>query len=192
MLGERGVEVVLRDQVASVDAGGLSLASGKRYESRCVVWSAGVRPAPLIAKFDLAQSEHHAVVVNADLSVKDAPDVWALGDCAQIPKPGGGFYPQTAQDAVHEAKLLARNLLANLRGRATKPYVYRSRGTIASLGAREGLAKIGDRLTLSGFPAWFLWRTYYLTQLPGNDRRARVAIDWTLDFPFPADIASVR
>ncbi|MDQ2858804.1 MAG: NAD(P)/FAD-dependent oxidoreductase [Candidatus Eremiobacteraeota bacterium] len=192
MLGRRGVDVVLRDEVAAVDAGGISLASGKRYETRCVVWSAGVRPSPLAAKLDLAHSKHHAIVVNADLSVKGTPDVWALGDCAQIPKPGGGSYPQTAQHAVHEAKRLARNLLAKLRERETKPYAYRARGMMASLGAHEGLAEIGGRITLSGLPAWSLWRAYYLWQLPGNDRKARVALDWSLNFPFPADIASVR
>ena len=192
MLGQRGVDVVLGDQVAAVDAGGISLTSGKRYETRCVVWSAGVRPSPLAAELALAHSKHHAIAVNADLSVAGTPGVWALGDCAQIPKPGGGSYPQTAQHAVHEAKRLARNLLARLRGGQTKPYAYRARGMMASLGAHEGLAEIGGRVTLSGLPGWFLWRTYYLWQLPGNDRKARVALDWSLNFPFPQDIASVR
>ncbi len=192
MLGERGVEIILSDQVASVDAGGISLASGKRFESRCIVWSAGVRPSSLAAKLDLAHSNHHAIAVNADLSVKGSPGVWALGDCAEIAKPGGGAYPRTAQHAVHEAKRLARNLLAKLRGGQTKPYAYRSRGMMASLGAREGLAEIGGRVKLSGFPAWFLWRGYYLWQLPGADRKARVGLDWSIDLPFPHDIASVQ
>ena len=192
MLARRGVEVVLGDDVAAVDAGGLSLASGKRYETRCVLWSAGVRPSPLAGELDLAHSKHHAIVVNADFSVPSAPGVWALGDCAHIPKPSGGAYPQTAQHAVHEAPLLARNLLASVRGRKTKPYVYRALGMMASLGAREGLAELAGRVTIAGLPAWFLWRTYYLSQLPGNDRKARVVLDWSLAFPFPADIASVR
>jgi NADH dehydrogenase len=192
MLGRRGVEVVLGDEVAAVDAGGISLHSGKRYETRCVVWSAGVRPSPLAATLALAHSKHHAIVVNADFSVPGATGIWALGDCAQIPKPNGGSYPQTAQHAVHEAKLLAHNLLANVRGRNTKPYTYRARGMMASLGAREGLAQIAGRWTIAGLPGWFLWRTYYLWQLPGNDRRARVLLDWSLGIPFPQDIASVR
>ena len=192
MLVERGVEVVLSDRVASVDGSGISLSSGKRFESRCVVWSAGIRPAALAAKLDLAHSAHAAIAVNADLSVKHADGVWALGDCAEIPEPGGGSYPQTAQHAVHEAKRLALNLLARLRGRRTKPFVYRSRGMMASLGAREGLADIGGRLLLSGLPAWLLWRAYYLWQLPRLDRKFRVGLDWALDFSFPHDIASVR
>ena len=157
-----------------------------------MVWSAGVRPSPLAAQLGLTHSKHHAIVVNADLSVTGTPGVWALGDCAQIPKRGGGFYPQTAQHAVHEAKCLARNLLATLRDRETRPYRYRARGMIASLGAHEGLAELGGRVTIAGLPGWLIWRTYYLLQLPGIDRKARVALDWSVDFPFPVDIASVR
>jgi NADH dehydrogenase len=192
MLAQRGVEVVLDDQVAAVDAGGISLASGKRYETRCVVWSAGVRPSPLAAKLDLEHSKHHAVVVKPDLSVSGQSVVWALGDCAQVPKAGGGSCPQTAQHAVHQARLLARNLVASLRGRQTKPYRYRARGLAASLGAHEGLVEIGGRMTISGLPAWLMWRSYYLSQLPGTDRKARVVLDWSFDLPFPQDIASVR
>lgn len=192
MLGRRGVDIVLGDEVASIDAGGINLASGKRYETRCVIWSAGVRPSPLATQLELAHAEHHAILVNADLSVSGSPGVWALGDCAAIPTPGGGTYPQTAQHAVHEAKRLAANLLATLRGRPTRPYAYRARGMMASLGAREGLAEIGNRVTIAGLPGWLLWRLYYLAQLPGNDRKARVMLDWSLRFPFPQDIASVR
>ena len=192
MLARRGVEVVLDDHVAAVDAGGISLASGKRYETRCIVWSAGVRPSPLAAKLDLEHSKHHAIVVGPDFSVPGAQGVWALGDCAQVPKPGGGSCPQTAQHAVHQAYRLARNLIAATRGKHTKAYAYRARGMAASLGAREGLLEIGGRMTIAGLPAWLAWRSYYLWQLPGNDRKARVMLDWSLDLPFPQDIASVR
>lgn len=192
MLVGRGVDVVLGDRVASIDAGGITLNSGKRYESRCIVWSAGDRPAQLAAELPLAHSPHHAVLVNPDLSVRGAPNVWALGDCAYVPKPAGGAYPQTAQHAIHEAKALARNLLASARERKTKPYVYRSRGMMASLGAHEGVAALPGGCTIGGFGAWLLWRSFYLSQLPGADRKARVMLDWTLELPFPQDIASVR
>jgi NADH dehydrogenase len=192
MLGARGVEIVLSDEAASVDAGGITLASRTRFESRCVIWSAGVRPATLAERLGVPHAKHEAIAVNPDLSVKDMPGVWALGDCADVPKPGGGAYPRTAQHAVREAKLLARNMLAKLRGRRTKPFAYRSLGMMASLGAHQGLGLLGGRFALSGLPAWLLWRAYYLWQLPGTDRKARVGIDWGLDFPFPSDIASVR
>jgi NADH:ubiquinone reductase (H+-translocating) len=192
MLSQRGVDIVLGDEVASVDATGIKLASGKRYETGCVVWSAGVRPARLATELDLPHSKHGAIVVNGDLSVSRTSGVWALGDCAEIPKAGGGAYPQTAQHAAHQAKQLASNVITLLRGGKTRPYTYRALGTMASLGAHEGLADLGGHVMLTGFFAWLLWRTYYLWQLPGSDRKARVLLDWTLDIPFPQDIASIR
>ena len=192
LLARRGVEIILNDDAAAVDAGGIHLRSGKRIASRTVIWSAGVRPAELATQLDVQHTAHGAIVVNADLSVAGSPAVWALGDCAHVLKPDGKAYPQTAQHAVHQARLLASNLLAAIAGRRTKPYTYRALGLMASLGAREGLAEFGGRAAVTGVPAWFLWRSYYLSQLPGNDRKARVALDWTLDFPFPHDIASVR
>jgi NADH dehydrogenase len=109
-----------------------------------------------------------SIAGDPDLSVVDRPGTWALGDCAEIPKPEGGTYPQIAQHAVHEALRLARNLVASVRGRPTQPYAYRTLGMMASLGAHEGLAEIGGRLAISGLAGW------------------------TLDLRFPQDIASVR
>ncbi len=192
MLAERGIEIVLGDEVASVDAGGLTLKSGRRFESKTVVWSAGVRVPELVENLDLPHSEHHAIQTNADFSVAGRPGVWALGDCASVPKPGGGWYPQTAQAAVREGALLARNIDAVLRGRSTRPFRYRNKGMMASLGAREGLAELPGGRMLAGFAAWLLWRGYYLWRLPGAARKTRVALDWTLSLPFPEDIASIR
>ena len=191
MLAQRGVDVVLSDDVASVDAGGLTLKSGARYDARTVVWSAGVRVPELVEKLDVPHAAHHAIAVNADLSVPGRPGVWAVGDCAHVPKPGGGAYPQTAQHAVREAALLARNIVASLRGRATRPMRYRSLGMMASLGDREGLAEIAGRGPIAGLPAWLLWRAYYLSRLHGTYRKTRVALDWALSLPFPPDVASI-
>jgi NADH dehydrogenase len=155
------------------------------------VWTAGVRVPELVEKLDVPHAAHHAIAVNADLSVPDRPGVWALGDCAHVPKPGGGAYPQTAQHAVREGALLARNIVASLRGRATRPLRYRSLGMMASLGDRQGLADIAGRGMLTGLPAWLLWRAYYLSRLHGAYRKTRVALDWTLSLPFPPDIASI-
>jgi NADH dehydrogenase len=192
MLVRRGTEVVFEDDVASVDAGGLTLKSGKRFETGTVVWCAGVGVSRLVEHLALEHSKHHAIVVDADMSVPGRPGVWALGDCAQIPKPGGGSYPQTAQHAVREAPLLARNIEAAIRGRSTRPFRYREAGMMASLGDREGLADIAGRTMVSGLPAWLMWRAYYLARLPGAYRKARVALDWALSLPFPQDITSIE
>jgi len=191
MLSRRGIEVVLNDDVAAVDAGGLTLKSGKRYEASTIVWSAGVRIPPLIAELDVTHSEHHAIVVQPDMSVEGRSGVWSLGDCAHIPKPGGGAFPQTAQHAIREASVLARNIIAVERGRPTRSFRYKEAGMMASLGGREGLADIAGRAMISGFPAWLMWRGYYLSQLPGAYRKVRVAADWALALPFAKDVTSI-
>jgi len=192
MLAGRGVEVIFDDEVAAVDGGGLTLASGKRITSGTVVWSAGIRAMPLVEHLGVPLVAHHAIAVEPDLSVTGMPGYWALGDCAHVPKSGGGAYPQTAQHAVHEATRLARNLIRRTRGRGTKPYSYEGAGMMASIGAHQGVASLGPGIILAGLPAWFLWRTYYLSQLPSFGRKVRVAVDWTLDARLPKDIASIR
>jgi len=192
MLARRGIEVIFDDTVAAVDGGGLTLASGTRISSGTVVWSAGVRAMPLVEKLGVPLVAHHAIPVEPDLSVTGMPGYWALGDCAHVPKRGGGAYPQTAQHATHQAVRLANNLLRRARGRATKPYVYKGAGMMASIGAHEGVASLGPGIILAGLPAWFLWRTFYLSQLPSLGRKVRVALDWTLDVRLSKDIASIR
>ncbi len=199
-LTRRKVEIVLGDGVTGIDRDGLSLQSGRRIESATVIWSAGVRPSPVLR--DLPGLEHArngGIVVNQDMSAVGRPEVWALGDCAWIPnEPGaqlsdrGAWYPATAQHAIREGPALADNLAAALRGEPTKPFAYRSMGTMASLGARRGVVAFPGGFVLTGFPAWVMWRTYYLARLPGWDRRLRVAFDWALGLLFPRDIAEIR
>ena len=186
------VEVITGDAVAGADDCGIILQSGKRIDTATIVWSAGVKPSPLVAKTNLPLTRHGALIVGQDFRVQGTQNVWALGDCAAIPDGEGGTYPQTAQHAIREGPVLAQNIAAVLRGRPTKPFRFRSLGMMASLGARKAVAQLpGDRV-LTGFPAWFLWRLYYLLRLPGLDRRLRVAFDWTLDMLFPRDIAELR
>ena len=185
MLARRGMEIVFDDEVASVDAGGLTLKSGKRFDARTIAWCAGVRVPRWWSTCRSNDSKHHAIVVNGDMSVPGRAGVWALGDCAQIPKPGGGSYPQTAQHAVREAPLLGAQY-PSPRSKARRPgrSATAKLGMMASLGDREGLADIAGRAMLAGFPAWLLWRAYYLSRLPGAYRKTRVAMDWALSLPF--------
>jgi NADH dehydrogenase len=98
----------------------------------------------------------------------------------------------TAQHAIREGPALARNIAASVRGKPTTPFNFTALGTMASLGARSGVASLGNGFVITGFPAWFLWRTYYLSRLPGFDRKVRVALDWLLGLMFPRDIAELR
>lgn len=193
VLKGRGIEVVTGDGVASVDERGLTLQSGRRIESETIVWSAGVKPAETIARERaLPKTKRGAIETAPDMSVPNFPGVWALGDCAAIPDSSGGFYPMTAQHAIREGPHLADNIVAAMRGRRTTPFRYRTLGMMAALGGRAGVAQLpGDRV-ITGFAAWFFWRTYYLLRLPGLDRKLRVAFDWTLELLFPRDTAVLR
>ena len=191
-LARRGVEVIVGDQVAAVDAESVLLKSGKKIESATVVWSAGVRPAPITAELAVEHGPRGSILTNPDFSVPGRPGVWALGDCAATPDPRAEYYPPTAQHALREGARLARNIVAVLRGAPTKPFVYTSLGSMASLGARRGIAALPGGFVLTGFSAWFLWRSYYLSRLPGWDRRLRVTFDWTMGVFFPRDIAELR
>ena len=128
-------------------------------------------------------------IVDASLQVEGVPCAWAAGDAAAIPSPEG-LAPPTAQHAVREGKLLARNILAVLEGRPPQPFTYRTKGQLVSLGHRSGVGIVMGIL-VRGFPAWWLWRTYYLMQLPTWLRRVRVALDWTIDLFFQKDVVEL-
>jgi NADH dehydrogenase len=191
-LEQRGVRVLVGTHVAGAYGDGLRLADGTVIATATIVWSAGVKPSPAVASSPIGSGRGGAIPVNADLSVPNFPGVWALGDCAAIPAPDGGRYPPTAQHALREGPFLAENIAAVLHGRPTKPFRYDSLGMMASLGGRRGVAGFRGKFLLTGFLAWLVWRTYYLLRLPGLDRQARVAFDWTLGLMFPRDISELR
>ena len=191
-LRRRGVNVMLGDGVRSADDGGLELQSGTRIETRTIIWSAGIRPRALDGTDALQRRKNGTIIVAQDMSAPDHPGVWALGDCAAIPDGKGGLYPPTAQHAIREGPVLADNIVATIRGGNTRPFRYNALGMMASLGARKAVAQLPGDFVLTGFPAWFLWRSYYLSRLPGLDRKLRVAFDWTLELLFPRDISELR
>lgn len=188
-LRARNVRIELGEDVASADAAGLSLKSGKRFDSRTIVWAAGEKPAPLLKKTGLQISEHGALVVGSDLAVPGIAGIWGIGDCARIPKHGGGDVSPLAQNAVREGPLVARNIVATLTGGPLETFNYRPLGTMASLGNRDAVAQLPGNLMVAGLPAWLMWRAYYLSQLPGTARKLRVAGDWTLNGVFAQNVA---
>ena len=120
----------------------------------------------------------------------DRKNVWALGDCAAIPDPTGKPYPPLAQHAMREARVLARNLSHALSGKPLEPFIYHSLGTLAALGRFKGVGRVMF-VKLRGFPAWFVWRSYYLMQMPRWSRRLRIMIDWTIALLFSYDVVEL-
>ena len=183
---DRGLEVITNGRVTAVTPEGVQLAGGPFIPSRMVVWTAGTSPHPLLARLP-CDCDRGRIIVDATLAVPGWPGVWALGDCAVIPdRRTGKPFPPTAQHALREAKTLARNIGAALRGTPLKPFTFRTLGQLAAIGRRTGVARVFG-VNFSGFAAWWLWRTVYLGKLPRLEKKVRVALDWTLDLMFTKD-----
>jgi len=127
------------------------------------------------------------VVTNEFMEVPDYPGVWAVGDGAATPDPAGKPYPPTAQHAIRAGRVLAENIKAAVRGGRKQPFIFKTIGLLAAIGRRTGVAQIMG-INFSGFIAWWLWRTIYLSKLPRFEKKVRVALDWTLDILFSKDI----
>lgn len=189
-LERRGTEVCLDTSIERIAADHVILSSGRRVGSGTVVWCAGIAPPSFVDGDALPRDERGYLRCEPTLAVEDTPGVWAIGDCARNPGPDGRAYPATAQHAVQQGKDVARNVARAIRGEAAVAHEYSSVGTLAALGCRTGVARVLG-LKLSGFPAWFLWRTVYLAKMPGWARRLRVALDWTLALVFRRDPVSL-
>ena len=192
VLEHRGVEIQLNTRVKSMTENKVFLAYTAPIPCGTLVWTAGTVPSPLISTL-LCAKERGRIVVNQFLQVPDWPDVWAVGDCAFVPdiKNPGKSHPPTAQHAIREGKVVAQNIAAALLGRPGKPFSFKTIGLLASIGRRTGVARIFG-YNFSGFFAWWIWRTIYLSKLPGLDKKVRVAFDWTLDLIFPKDVCAVH
>lgn len=190
-LRRRGVDVRLGTRATAIDGGGVMLGDGTRLDAHTVICTIGTQPNAL-AQLLGVPLERGRVVVAGDMSVPGCDGLWALGDCALVPNAHDGkAAPPTAQFAVREAQQLAHNLLARRRGAPTRPFSARSRGMMAAIGHRNGVADVWG-LPLRGLPAWLLWRAYYLSQMPTLRRKLRIFVEWTWGMFFAADITHLR
>jgi NADH:ubiquinone reductase (H+-translocating) len=190
-LGKRGVEIRVKTRVSGLTERGVQLSTGEMIETRALIWTAGTSPNPVLNKLPCPK-ERGRLKVNEMLQIPDWPGVWALGDCALVPDGNtGNYHPPTAQHALREGKVLAHNLKASVRGGAMKPFSFSTIGQLAAIGQRSGVANIFG-INFSGFVAWWLWRTIYLSKLPRFEKKLRVALDWTLDLVFGKDFVQFQ
>jgi NADH dehydrogenase len=169
----------------------VALSDGTVIPSKLLVWTGGTAPNPLLAPLPCAK-ERGRVIVNEYMEVPEWPGVWALGDCAMVPdRETGRPFPPTAQHALRQGKVLAGNILAAIRGGARRPFRFKTLGLLASIGRRTGVANILG-VNFSGFVAWVLWRTIYLSKLPRFEKKVRVALDWLLDLVFSKDLVQFQ
>jgi NADH dehydrogenase len=186
-LWKRGVDIRVSTTLESVEEHAVALSDGTRLETETLVWTAGVKANPLLARFGLPVDERGRVIVDSTFRVAGAEHVWALGDGARVPNEAtpGQFDPPTCQHALRQARRLTKNLTG-----APRPYRYRMLGQVATLGRHKGIADILG-LRLRGFLGWFVTRTYHLYQLPLLTRKLRVVTDWTVALFFRRDIAEL-
>jgi NADH dehydrogenase len=186
----RGIDIRLNTTLDEVGADFARLSGGETLPTRTVVWTAGVAPQPILKQLNLPLDERGRVPVDRFLRVQGSDSVWAIGDCAAAPDPRGGTCPPTAQHAVRQGPVAARNIAAELGVGSARPFEYRSQASFVNLGRYKAVGRIGDR-TFRGFPAWWLARSYHMSQIPGTARKARAVLDWTASLPFGRDVSEL-
>jgi len=186
-LSARGVEIRVGTSVNAYSEDGVELSDGTLVKTNTLLWTAGTSPNPLLASLRCNKNRGR-LTTNEFMEIPDWPGVWAVGDCAAVPdRNTGNPCPPTAQHALRQGRVLARNIEAAIRGGEKKPFTFKTLGLLAAIGKRAGVAQILG-INFSGFFAWWLWRTIYLSKLPRFEKKVRVALDWTLDLIFSKDL----
>ena len=169
----QGAEIRTHAACAVPSSRARSTCRTETIEAETIVLAAGIVPNPVVAGLPVEKDKRGHIVVDGTMRCKSHPEVWALGDCALIPAPDGKPYPNLAQHALREAKVLARNIHGVLNGRPPQPFVYNTLGMMGSLGHSRAFGQL-LKIRVHGFLAWFVRRTYYLLQMPGWGRRLRI------------------
>jgi len=199
-LVQRGLEIRLKTAVTGFDGSEVQvkkLNNNKNSEetdaiqTKTLIWTAGVTPVNII-KRSMFKMEKGKIIVNDYLEVPEFPGVFAIGDCANFLNPVTKKpYAPTAQLAEAQAKTAAYNLHALIKNKEKRKFVYKSKGQMAIIGKRTGIATVLGR-NIAGFWAWLIWRNLYLSKIPKWDKRVRVFLDWTIDLFFDRDIARLK
>jgi NADH:quinone reductase (non-electrogenic) len=190
----RGVTFRLNTRLTDAQPGVVTLSDGQIH-AQTLVWTAGTAPNPLLKSIPVEKDKRGALVVDKTLAVPGCSGVWALGDCASVHDAKTGKpCPPTAQYALREAEMLARNIEAQLKGLSCRPFHFDSLGALCVVGHQSACAELtvpfarNKSMRFSGLLAWFMWRGIYLSKLPGLERKIRVLMDWTIELFFPRDI----
>ncbi|MEU7907853.1 NAD(P)/FAD-dependent oxidoreductase [Actinoplanes sp. NPDC049118] len=195
-LDKRGIDLRLETRLESCTDGVIKLSDGETFRAETLVWTAGVKPSPMLDHTDLPRGPRGHLTCIPTLQIVDGDTVlegaWSAGDCAQVPdlaNPGAWCSP-SAQHAVRQASQLADNIRAVIIGATPKNYRHKYAGSVASLGLYKGVAKIYG-VKLKGFPAWLMHRTYHMSRIPSFNRKVRVLADWTLAFVLKREVISL-
>jgi NADH:ubiquinone reductase (H+-translocating) len=192
-LRARGIDIRLGTRLEEASASRVRLSTGESIPTRTLVWTTGVAPHPSLASLHLPLDNRGRVRVDSYMRVEGLERVWAIGDCAAVPNPrakGALACPPTAQHAVRQGPVAARNIAAELGIGKARPFKYRARVAFVNLGRHKAVGRLGP-LKFRGFPAWWMARTYHMSRIPGLARKIRAVADWTVGLPFGRDVAEV-
>jgi len=203
-LEENGVEFIMNSKVKGATKEKAILDNNTEIPCYTIIWTAGVTQNDLIANLNCEHGKGHRILANNYLEVKNYEnEVYALGDCASVTDPQtGNPYPPTAQHAIRQSDIVADNIMLSIyakrRGKEKleenkkKVFNYKTKGMMAQIGKRTGVAILFGKIKLHGFLAWWLWRTYYLANLPTIKKKLKVIGDWTSDVLFKPDVSQVQ
>lgn len=186
----RGIDIRLGTTLEGVTADSAHLSTGETVPTRTVVWTAGVMPHPSLRNLSVPLDDKGRVPVDETLRVRGLDCVWAFGDCAAVPEPSGGICPPTAQHAIRQARVAAANVAAELGVGERQKFDYRGKAAFVNLGRYKAVGRLGP-FKFRGFPAWWMARTYHMSQVPGAVRKLRAVVDWTTGLPFRRDLSEV-
>jgi NADH dehydrogenase len=192
-LTARGIELRTSTTLEEVTDRTARLSDGEVVPTFTLVWTAGVKPHPVVAKLGLPLAENGRIDVSSSAAVRDTPGVWAIGDAANIPDPaakGQRPSPPTAQHAIRQGKTVATNVAAALGTGRPVAFKYKTRGVVVDMGQRKAVAMTMN-LKWRGTPAWFIARSYHLGMMPGLGRRGRLLADWNVGLLFGRDTAEL-
>jgi NADH dehydrogenase FAD-containing subunit len=195
-LRNSGVEVILNTRVVGATANSVKLSNGTIIPTKTLIWSGGVSPNTLITNLTCEHDKSGRIVVNKYLEVPQFKGVYALGDCAYITDPYTGKpCPPTAQHAIREGAVVAKNIISTIadekRLDEREAFNYKTKGMMASIGKRTGIGNLLG-IEVQGFLAWWIWRNYYLVNLPTLQKKIRVMSDWMLDIFFKRDVTMLK
>jgi NADH dehydrogenase len=193
-LAQRGVTFVLNTRVADAAPGAVRLKDGAEIATQTLVWTAGTAPHPLLQTLPVERDGRGALTGDSTFALKGCENVWALGDCANIPDAiTKQSCPPTAQYAVRQAETLAHNIHARVHDKPLQPFAFKPLGISCVVGHQVACVELNlplvhRPLRFSGLVAWLGWRALYLWKLPGLERQVRVMSDWLIELFFPRDI----
>jgi len=192
ILEKRGLNIIFKKRLATATPEGALLDDGTRIKSKTIISTVPSSPNPLIESLDLPQ-EKGKVITEPTLQAQGKNNIWAIGDCAYIPDTQtGSICPPTAQFAIREAKTLAKNITAEIKGKPKSQFCFKSLGMLGALGHHSAVAELFGFIKVSGFLAWLMWRVIYWAKLPGFDRKIKVALSWFLDMIIPIEAVQLK